>query len=441
MKIIVDQNIRAAGGTFGRNGELIVVDGRNIRASQLVDADALIIRTTTRVDRQLLKDSAVRFVGTTSAGTDHLDIDWLEQQGITWASAPGCNADSAAQYTLAMMWLACERQGLKLADQRVGIIGRGNVGSRVQRLLAGLGVETVANDPPLADRGEPGLVSLDEALTQDIVSLHVPLNRSGVHPTYRFIAAEQLARVSDQALLVNTARGGVVDGNALMLELGNDRIYAALDVCLLPLMHRQLNTQLKNLGRDGWLAEDCSRSLNKAQTPPNPEQSWKRINGHGRLDGVSLAILQLLATWRDKQAERRNLARGFVIKDAALLTIAKRQPGNLDALSELDIWHPKAVQRHGPSMVDTIAKVLQEGSIAEQPEVLQPEHRDLLADMRNLVQERSTELSVEPALLASKRELEALILSPVDLPLSARFMGWRKDIITNDLLALKEAFS
>jgi erythronate-4-phosphate dehydrogenase len=230
MRIIVDQNIRAAGGTFGRNAELIVLDGRKIRANHLVDADALIIRTTTRVDKQLLQDSPVGFVGTTSAGTDHLDIDWLEQQGITWASAPGCNADSAAQYTLAMMWLACERQGLRLANQRVGIIGRGNVGSRLQRLLAGLGVESVANDPPLADRGEPGLVSLDEALTQDIVSLHVPLNHGGIHPTYRFIAAEQLARMPDRALLVNTARGGVVDGNALMAELGNGRLYAALDV-------------------------------------------------------------------------------------------------------------------------------------------------------------------------------------------------------------------
>ena len=217
--------------------------------------------------------------------------------------------------------------------------------------------------------------------------------------------------------------------------------YAALDVCLLPLMYRQLCSQLKDLGRDGWLAEDCSRFLNKAQTPPNPEQSWKRVNGNGRLDGISLAILQALATGRDKQAERRNLARGFVINDAALLTIAKRQPGSLEALSELDVWHPKAVQRHGPSMIKTIAKILQEGLIAEQPEILQPEHRKLLADMRKLVQERSTELSVEPALLASKRELEALILLPADMPLSERFLGWRKDIITNALLALKEAFS
>ena len=230
MKIVVDQNIRGAASTFGRHSRLEVVDGRKLRAEQLVDTDVLIIRTTTRVDKQLLQHSNVGFVGTTSIGTDHLDIDWLERNGITWASAPGCNADSAAQYTLAMMWLACERLGCRLTDQRVGIVGRGNVGSRVQRLLAALGVESVANDPPLADLGEPGLVSLEEALAQDIVTLHVPLNLTGAHPTYRFIAVEELARMPDHALLVNTARGDVVYGNALMAELENSRLHAALDV-------------------------------------------------------------------------------------------------------------------------------------------------------------------------------------------------------------------
>ena len=230
MKIVVDQNIRGAGSTFGRHSKLEVVDGRALRAEHLRDTDVLIIRTTTRIDKHLLQDSPVGFVGTTSIGTDHMDIDWLEQRGISWASAPGCNADSAAQYTLAMMWLACERLGHRLTDQRVGIIGRGNVGSRVQRLLAALGVKSVANDPPLADLGEPGLVSQEEALAQDIISLHVPLERGGPHPTYRFIAAEQLARMPDHALLVNTARGDVVDGNALMVGLEDDRLQAALDV-------------------------------------------------------------------------------------------------------------------------------------------------------------------------------------------------------------------
>ncbi len=216
--------------------------------------------------------------------------------------------------------------------------------------------------------------------------------------------------------------------------------YAALDVILLPMMHRQLLTQLEDLGRENWLAEDCARLLRKAQTPADPEQAWKRINGNGRLDGASLAILQSLATWRDKEAERRNLARGFVIKDTALLTIANQQPDSLNALSELDIWHPKAIQRKGDNLIAIIDHVLEEGITAKAPDMLQPEHRKLMSDMRRLVLGKATELAVDPALLASKRELESLILSPQGEPLPERFLGWRKDIITDELIVLKDAF-
>ena len=216
--------------------------------------------------------------------------------------------------------------------------------------------------------------------------------------------------------------------------------YAALDVCLLPMMHRQLRKSLEDLDRLDWLAEDCARMLNKAQTPADPGQSWKRINGNGRLDGRSLAILQALATWRDKEAEKLNLARGFVIKDNDLLTIAKRRPTSLDALYKLDIWHPKAIQRHGQMMITTIDQILQKGVEAEALEILQPKHRKLMDNMRKLVTKKAAELSIDPALLASKRELESLILAPANEPLSERFLGWRKDIITNDLVALKESF-
>ena len=216
--------------------------------------------------------------------------------------------------------------------------------------------------------------------------------------------------------------------------------YAALDVCLLPMMYRQLLAHLQDLNRESWLAEDCTRLLNKAETPADPGQSWKRLNGHNRLDGPSLAILQSLAKWRDLEAENRNLARGFVIKDNALMTIANKKPLTLSALSELDIWHPKAIQRHGSKLIAQVDRVLQEGLIAPTPNMLKPEHRKLMADMRQLVQQKATELSIDPALLASRRELESLILSSEDEPLSERFLGWRKNIITDDLIELKEAF-
>ena len=217
--------------------------------------------------------------------------------------------------------------------------------------------------------------------------------------------------------------------------------YAALDVCLLPMMQRQLLANLKALDRESWLAEDCASLLSKARTPADPEQSWKRFNGNNRLDGSALAILKSLATWRDEEAERQNLARGFVIKDNALMTIVNKKPRSLSELSDLDVWHPRAIQRHGPALIARIDKILQQGLTSPIPDSLKPEHRKLMGSMRELVQQRATELSVDPALLASRRELESLILSPEGEPLSDRFLGWRENIITKDLIALKEAFS
>ena len=217
--------------------------------------------------------------------------------------------------------------------------------------------------------------------------------------------------------------------------------YAALDVCLLPMMQRQLLAKLNDLNRESWLAEDCARLLTKARTPADPEQSWKRINGNNRLDGSSLAILMSLATWRDQQAERRNLARGFVIRDNDLMTIANKKPGSLSALSDLNILHPRALQRHGTALIANIDQILRQELTAEVPDSLKPEHRKLMNDMRKLVQLKASELSIDPALLASRRELEGLILLPEGQPLPERFLGWRQDIITTGLIALKEAFS
>lgn len=217
--------------------------------------------------------------------------------------------------------------------------------------------------------------------------------------------------------------------------------YAALDVCLLPLMQRQLLEKLNDLGRETWLAEDCNRLLEKARTPADPKQAWRRINGNNRLDGDSLAILQSLATWRDNEAENRNLARGFVIRDNDLMTIVNKKPASMSELYALDIWHPNAIKRHGAGLIARIDSILQQGLTAITPETLRPEHRKLMSDMRNLVQEKARELSVDPALLASRRELESLILTPQNEPIPERFLGWRKDIITADLIAMKDAFS
>ncbi|MGD2129740.1 MAG: 4-phosphoerythronate dehydrogenase [Lysobacterales bacterium] len=230
MNFLIDRNLKAARNAFGRHGTVHVMDGRQIRRQHLHDIEAMIIRTTTRVDSDLLEGTPVAFVGSASIGTDHLDVPWLEKNGIHWANAPGCNADAAAQYTLASIWLACERLGKHPRGMTAGVIGRGNVGSRVQRLLATIGMEVVANDPPLQERGAEGLVRLEDALSCDVVTLHTPLTREGPWPTHRMIGPRRLTLMKQSGLLVNAGRGNVIDGAALLESLSRKRVHAALDV-------------------------------------------------------------------------------------------------------------------------------------------------------------------------------------------------------------------
>ncbi len=277
MRIVIDRNIPGVDKTFAQHGDIERVDGRSLNRQQLIYADALITRSITRVDAGLLEGTPVRFVGTATTGTDHIDTSWLEQQGVTWASAPGCNSDAAAQYTLAMVWLACERLERNPPDQSVGIIGRGNVGSRVQKLLGALGMFCVANDPPLADSGTGGLVSLSEALSQDIVCLHVPLTRHGPYPTFRMIDPERLSQMHDSALLVNTARGDALDGAALLSQLSSGRLHAALDV---------------------WPGEPgIDPELIKATTVATPHVAGYSVDG--KLNGT-LMIYKAFCTWLDE---------------------------------------------------------------------------------------------------------------------------------------------
>jgi len=212
--------------------------------------------------------------------------------------------------------------------------------------------------------------------------------------------------------------------------------YAALDVCLLPMMHHELHKRLLNLDRLHWLEEDCARLISKARVPIDPTQIWRRINGNQRMQPEALAILQKLAEWREHQANRRNLARGFVIKDIALMSIANAQPGNMSELAELNILHPRVLERNGRNLLSMIEEVQQSDAPVCLPDTLNSRQRKMLDGMRKVVQQKAAELSVEPALLASKRELENLIFSASNDSLPERFLGWRKDIITNDLLAI-----
>jgi erythronate-4-phosphate dehydrogenase len=230
MKIIADNHMPLLAETFGQHGELHRLSGREICAADLTDAEVLLVRSVTRVNANLLRGSSIRFVGSATIGIDHLDTHWLEANNINWAHAPGCNADAAAQYSLAMMWLACERLKRNFRQQTVGIIGRGNVGSRLDQLLKTLNIPVLCCDPPLQDRGEQQLVSMDEACSSSIISVHVPLTQDGNYTTKYLFDTSRLGKLRPDVLLVNTSRGGVIEKTGLLARLQSGQLKAALDV-------------------------------------------------------------------------------------------------------------------------------------------------------------------------------------------------------------------
>lgn len=224
MRIVVDQNIPGA-EVFARHGEVIRLAGRNMQAADVRDADALIVRSITKVGHKLLQGSKVSFVGTCTIGTDHLDIPWLDGQEVAWSNAPGCNARSVVEYVLAALRLLSVRKQAPLAERCFGIVGVGEVGQRLANLLQGLGYQVLLCDPPRQHGSRaPAVtaeisgefVSLDSLLEQaDVICLHTPLIESGNWPTRHMLDAKRLERLRPGSWLLNAGRGPVIDNSAL----------------------------------------------------------------------------------------------------------------------------------------------------------------------------------------------------------------------------------
>ncbi|MES3628595.1 MAG: 4-phosphoerythronate dehydrogenase [Longimonas sp.] len=232
MTIVVDENIPLAREAFGTIGTVQPVAGRAITTDHVRVADALLVRSVTPVNEALLQEHTLDFVGSATIGTDHIDQDLLQRRGIPFAHAPGSNADSVADYVIAALLHHAAAQGVSLPDRTVGVIGHGNTGSRVARRCAALGCRVLRNDPPLAE-AHPGddhpFVPLPELLhAADIVSLHVPLTKTGAHPTFRLVDADLLAEMQPGTWLVNTARGDVIDPHAVAQALDSNHLGAAL---------------------------------------------------------------------------------------------------------------------------------------------------------------------------------------------------------------------
>lgn len=232
MQIVADENIPLLDEFFAAFGSLRRVPGRALDAAALGDAEVLLVRSVTRVDAQLLAGSRVRFVGTCTIGTDHLDLDYLARAGIAWASAPGCNARGVVDYVLASAVLLAEEAGVALGGRRFGVVGAGQVGGRLVQLLRGLGWSVRVCDPPRQRAGERGLVGLEEIIDEcDLISLHTPLTRAGEDATWHLFDEARLQRLRPGSWLINASRGAVVDNPALSRVLAQrDDLRAVLDV-------------------------------------------------------------------------------------------------------------------------------------------------------------------------------------------------------------------
>lgn len=231
MKIVADRYIPGIESMLGAHADVVLLEPDAIHNSNLRGCDALLVRTVTRVDAALLHDTPVRFVATATSGQDHVDTAYLAEQGIGFASAAGCNARPVAEYVLSALAVLCEQTATPLNAMSVGIIGCGHVGSQLDSLLQVLGIQTFLHDPPLAAQGDTrAFVDLDTVLQADVVTLHVPYTEAGAHPTANLIDAARLQQLGPGALLINTARGGVIDEAALWPAIGERDLRVVLDV-------------------------------------------------------------------------------------------------------------------------------------------------------------------------------------------------------------------
>lgn len=230
----MDENLFGARAFFEAFGTLVTRPGRAVTAADVAAADALLLRSQTRVDAALLGNARPRFVGTATAGTDHVDTALLAARGIPFASAPGCNAEPVADWMVTAVAHAVLEGRLAPGRSRCAVVGGGAVGSRVVRRLVALGFETGLSDPPLEAAGHhPGVPWLrwDEVLDADLISFHAPLTVAGPHPTRRLLDAAGIARLRPGTVLLQAARGGVVEDRALDARLRRaEDLWVALDV-------------------------------------------------------------------------------------------------------------------------------------------------------------------------------------------------------------------
>lgn len=212
LNIVADQQITLAAEVFEQFGQLRLVNGRDINSTLLQDAHILLVRSVTPINADLLTGTPVQFVGSATAGIDHVDVSYLQEHDIEFAFAPGSNARSVAEYVLSSLLQLAQQDGLELTGKTIGIIGVGEVGSRVRALLEKIGMRCLLNDPPRAEHDDSEAWSSLQALAEaDIITCHVPLTHGVMHATQSLIDRQFLQSLKPDVILINTARGDIMN--------------------------------------------------------------------------------------------------------------------------------------------------------------------------------------------------------------------------------------
>jgi len=331
MKIVADDKIPFLKGALEPFAEIVYLPGSKINPSDVSDADALIIRTRTKCTKELLQNSRVAFIGTSTIGFDHIDIDYCNSNGINWTNAPGCNADSVEQYVSASLLYWARMQKINLKTLTIGIVGVGNVGSRVAKTCKLLGMQVLLNDPPRArNEGSEEFTDLNEICEKaDIISFHVPLTPKGVYKTMHLVDDSFLSKTKKDVLIINTCRGEVTSTKALLKAINNKSIQAPiidcwenepqinlelLEKCFLATPHIAGYSQDGKANGTQQIIMALSRHFNlsirdwEPENIPNPDNPEIIINSKNKSDQAILteAVLHTYPIWEDDKRLRDN---------------------------------------------------------------------------------------------------------------------------------------
>ena len=274
MKVVVDNKIPYIKEAITRIAdEVVFLPGDGFTKEFIKDADALIVRTRTRCNQDILEGSSVKFIATATIGYDHIDVDYCREAGIVWTNCPGCNAGSVEQYIRSVLLLLKHKKGLDLKDTTLGVVGVGHVGTRVAKMAERLGLKVLLNDPPRADKGELGFVDLTTIVREcDVITFHTPLYYEGAYRTFHLADEDFFLALKRCPYIINSSRGEVVDTTSLLTAL--------------------VTGQVRDVVIDTWENEPCiNRELMEAAFIATPHIAGYSADGKANATRMSLEAL------------------------------------------------------------------------------------------------------------------------------------------------------